>query len=272
MADRWTRCWPKRVCRSPKRCLMPARSAARCQLAHSLGIVHRDLKPGNIIISNDDVAKVLDFGLAKWTRSLAVSTASSSSAPGIPLLPASDFTMDGDIFGTVAYMSPEQAAGQAVDERSDVFSFGAVLYEMVSGRKAFGRATQYEVLRAIVQEQPPALRDTSPPVPRRIEEIIFSCLKRDPAERPAIDAAVAAIAAHSAGSRRTKWRLVVAVGLAAAVFGAVWLSRERPVSEPVQLLARPITSYPGDEVGISFSPDGTQIAFAWQRQTDETLQ
>ncbi len=241
-------------------------------LAHSLGIVHRDLKPGNIIIGGDDVARVLDFGLAKWSRGVAAAAASSPAATCLPSIAASDFTIEGDIFGTVAYMSPEQAAGSAVDERSDVFSFGAVLYEMISGRKAFGRGTQLEILRAIAQEQPAGLRHASPPVPRAIEEIVFSCLKRDPAERPSIDAVLAALEAAARGSRRTTWRVVAAVFMLAAVSGAaVWVSRENVASEPVQLLARPITSYPGDEVGVSFSPDGTQIAFAWQREKERVF-
>ena len=153
MEDRWTRCWPKRVCRSTKALSYARQIGSALSLAHSLGIAHRDLKPGNIIIRNDDVAKVLDFGLAKWTRSLTAWCFRSKfvigrrRAPDRPprILRSKEIS---SARSPICRRSRQPAS--AVDERSDVFSFGAVLYEMVSGRKAFDRQPAVlEVLRAI---------------------------------------------------------------------------------------------------------------------------
>ena len=117
--------------------------ASALQAAHEAGIVHRDVKPGNVIVDERGVAKVLDFGIAKPTDERSASD------------PASTVTGEGMVIGTVAYMSPEQAEGRPVDARSDIFSFGSLLYEMVTGRRAFDRGSNASTLTAILRDDPP---------------------------------------------------------------------------------------------------------------------
>src|ERR1017187_5558761 len=134
--------------------------------AHAAGVIHRDLKPGNIMLSRDGLVKLLDFGLARR----------------VELGPGHDttLTVEGQILGTPSYMSPEQAQGKPVDVRSDVFSFGSVLYEMVTGKRAFEKGSHVAALAAVVEEEPRAL---PPSVPRDLERIITRCLRKDPAQR-----------------------------------------------------------------------------------------
>ena len=143
--------------------------------AHSAGIVHRDLKPANLIIDEDGRVKLLDFGLAKLTEKTIDSDAATATitAEDAPL------TEEGSIVGTVAYMSPEQAEGRAVDARSDIFSFGSVLYEMITGRRPFEAATKMSTISAILQKEPPPPGSLAPSLPAELEKIILRCLRKD---------------------------------------------------------------------------------------------
>jgi serine/threonine protein kinase len=143
--------------------------------AHSAGIVHRDLKPANIIIDEDGRVKLLDFGLAKLTEKTVDSEAATATmtAEDAPL------TEEGSIVGTVSYMSPEQAEGRKVDARSDIFSFGSVLYEMVTGRRPFEGATKMSTISAILQKEPPPPGSLAPNLPAELEKIILRCLRKD---------------------------------------------------------------------------------------------
>ena len=140
--------------------------------AHAAGIVHRDIKPSNIMVTPQDRVKVLDFGLAKLAE------------PGLPEgRPNSLQTEPGRVIGTAAYMSPEQAEGKPADARSDIFSFGVVLYELVTGRRPFHGDTAMRILSAVLTHEPPPVRSLVANAPREIEKVVTRCLRKDPARR-----------------------------------------------------------------------------------------
>ena len=145
--------------------------------AHDHGILHRDLKPDNIFLTRDGHVKILDFGLAKLTMSGPIAPGTSTQAT------VDSSTGRGVLLGTLGYMSPEQCRGAAIDARSDLFSFGAVLYEMLSGRRAFRGNTTADTISAILKEEPPELSAIGHPVPPMLERIVHHCLEKDPAAR-----------------------------------------------------------------------------------------
>ena len=147
--------------------------------AHEAGIVHRDLKPANLMITGDGAVKILDFGLAKLVEPVPAADGSTLTA-GRTDLP---ITEEGKIVGTFAYMSPEQVQGKLVDARSDIFSFGAVLFEMLTGQRAFAGQTAVATLAAILDQEPPSLGAIAGPLPLDLERVVMRCLRKDPQRR-----------------------------------------------------------------------------------------
>ncbi len=145
--------------------------------AHEKGIVHRDLKPENLFLTNDGRVKILDFGLAKLTQN----ESAAGAATNLPTV--SPATEPGVVMGTLGYMSPEQVKGKPADARSDIFAFGAVLYEMLSGQRAFHRDSAAETMSAILKEEPPDLSATNRSVQPGLERIVRHCLEKNPEER-----------------------------------------------------------------------------------------
>lgn len=242
--------------------------------AHQAGIVHRDLKPSNVMVSSDGLVKVLDFGLAKLTQ--------ATPKEGDATQTMKPLTGDGTVVGTTYYMSPEQAEAKPVDARSDIFSFGTMLYEMATGQRPFTGESQIAVLSSILRTDPKSPGAFRSDLPAELIRIVTRCLRKDPARRfqGMADLKVAleelreesdsgTLTAPSAPQPpRRSSRLWLRGALSAVLIGAaaftVWRfpSRATPASEAV-FRATPLTSYPGHQGFPSFSPDGNQVAFMW---------
>jgi serine/threonine protein kinase/Tol biopolymer transport system component len=238
--------------------------------AHEAGILHRDLKPSNIIVDQRGIVRIVDFGLAKL-----IEEPSGEDAPTISI---SAKTQEGIIVGTAAYMSPEQAQGNVVDARSDVFSFGAVLYEMVSGRRAFIGKTTASTLAAILEHDPPTLDEH---VPRELQRVIARCLRKDTSHRwhsmsdvkfaledIREDSELDQLAAVQAPPPRRSWRAAAGLALLGLTVVMLWLSRQWHTSAPgVQVWQpKPLTTYEGEQLMPTFSPDGNEVAFSWCKE------
>jgi serine/threonine-protein kinase len=253
------------------------------EYAHEKGVTHRDLKPANIKITPDGKSKVLDFGLAKVLQADLSGSSDPSSSPTF----TGAHTLAGMILGTAAYMSPEQAKGKIVDRRTDIWAFGCVLYEMLTGTPAFGGETITDTLAAIVRAEP-GWSELPADTPSKIRELLQRCLRKDPKQRLQSmgDARIALDEAFSASNdplsspgpatgqpssreRTRPWVLTGLLLMAIAIALAGWWKANRQGERPPQRFE--LTLDPGESFNfegnlpLAISPDGTRIAYAARR-------
>jgi serine/threonine protein kinase/Tol biopolymer transport system component len=266
--------------------------ASALDKAHRAGIVHRDLKPGNIMLTRAG-AKLLDFGLAKPDASVLGGT-NRSMLPTTPVL-----TQQGSILGTFQYMAPEQLEGRDADVRSDIFAFGAVFYEMLTGRKAFDSASQARLVSAILKDHPPLASSLQPSTSPLVDRIVARCLAKDADERfqsahdllmalqwagELVDSRHGSVPDPTARipHRSRWWKLATAAAVAAALL-LMWpaaLYLRRPEPEPLVTRLDVVTPDTADPFSFALSPDGRQLAFVgttdseprlWVRPLDQTM-
>jgi len=232
--------------------------------AHEKGIVHRDLKPENIFVTKDEQVKILDFGLAKY----ALDAALSGSAATMDLAG----TAPGTVMGTVGYMSPEQVRGQAADSRSDIFSFGAILYEMATGKKAFEGESSVETMNAILKEEPAEIDLEKNKVAPGLERILRHCLEKNPGDRfqSARDLGFALTALSGTGATAalvkmeekprgiSSWMWALAGVALASLLGLAMVLRGAKEHTGQQEFAIPLT---GEANHLALSADGTMLAY-----------
>ena len=252
--------------------------ASALDQAHRHGVTHRDLKPGNVMLTKSGV-KLLDFGLAKFQPSNAVSALATQA----------DVTVAGEILGTLQYMAPEQVEGYDADARTDIFAFGTMLHEMITGRKAFDGPSRMSLMHAIVSDTPPPVSTLQPAAPRALDRLIAACLAKDPDDRwqsardvwrelkwllESVSTTAGDVSSgEQAQAPRLRKKISLATAAAFVAIGAVaaaasvWMLKPvaRTLPSPVARLT--MTLPPGDRIGdpyrpsIAVSPDGRALAY-----------
>jgi len=241
--------------------------------AHEKGIVHRDLKPENVFVTREGRVKILDFGLAKLTQK-----DESGEATNLPTATAG--TEPGVVLGTLGYMSPEQVRGRPADVRSDIFSFGAILYEMLSGRRAFRGDSAADTMSAILKEDPPELSLSDRTVSPGLDRIVRHCLEKNPQERfqsardlafnlgalsEISSSAIASMPSSSARPAMRPWNTGFLLAVAAILLTAAGLYVGRATRRPLPPPSLHALTYSGADWSPTASPDGSTIAFASAR-------
>jgi serine/threonine protein kinase len=274
---------PRKGMRLTEALRVAAQVADALATAHAAGIVHRDLKPANIMVDAHGRVRVLDFGLAKLTAS-----AIGADEPTRTVTVNDPLTEEGAIVGSVPYMSPEQAEGHALDARSDIFSFGAVLYEIITGQRAFRAESRISTLAAIVQKDPPPPSTISSAVPHELERLILRCLRKDINRRSqhmsdvrlaleelrdeSESGTLARPAAGAPAKRRLWWWPAMAIATLLIITAAIWWiynirGTQPKVSDRVRI--SPDDGYSYSQPAIS--PDGGFVAYVSDRFSGDQL-